>query len=232
MLRKIPDSAVPYCRDGVLGARRLGLVEDAERLAQHARKRAADIAAAARADAERQFEAASHDGYRHGLERALSTWVPSLVALLEDEAQLKSRTRQALDRYLERVLTDAGVEAALIARCREGATRVDDTATGPWTLYLPDGRDTLLAQLSDAAPDVLQVRRGDAPWPVLERGDVVIEIDPRRPATRHLAGLLDADALQDTLERHARAYASDALRALRDADVRNGIRHDPTGDAP
>ena len=73
MLRKIPDSVVPFARDGVLSARRLGHVEAAERVQRHARKRASRMATSACEDAERQFEEASRAGYRDGLERALTT---------------------------------------------------------------------------------------------------------------------------------------------------------------
>lgn len=231
MLRKIPDSAVPFFRDGVLAARRLGLVEDAERLDDHARKRAAAMATASREDAERQFEEASRAGYRDGLERALSAWLPQFADLLADEARLKSRTRQALDRYLDRALTDAGVEAALVTRCRETAAKADDTTPEAWTLYLPDDRGALVERLSGIAPDLLQLRRGETPWLVLERGDIVIDIDPTRPAARHLAELLDADSLGHGLERRARDYAADAVRARCDGSLRDALRQHDTGDA-
>lgn len=230
MLRKIPDSAVPFVRDGVLPAQRLALAEHADRLVDHARRRAVDIGAAARDDAERQCDEARRVGYREGFEHALSNWLPRLGELLEDEAQLKSRTRQAMERYLDVALADAGVEAALITRCCERASDADN-APDTWTLYLPNDRGELMERLRENDAERLDIRRGDAPWPVLERGDVVIEIDPKRPASRHLAEWLDTETLRDALEQRARAYADDASRALRHGEVRRKIRHRDTGDA-
>lgn len=229
MLRKIPDSVVPFARDGVLPARRLGHAEAAERLQRHARKRATHTAGLAQAEAERQFEEASRAGYRDGFERALSTWLPKLAEVLEDEAQMKSRTRRALDAYLHEALTDAGIEAALVARCCESAASGDDAQRAPWTLHVPDDRGDLVDRLAETSVAMLQVRRGDTPWVVLERGDLVIEIDPLRPATRHLAELVEGEALRDVLEQRAQDYAGQTLRALRQDTVRRHIRRHHTG---
>lgn len=232
MLRKIPDSAVPFARDGVLSARRLGHVEAADRLHRHARKRATHTAASAQAEAERQFEEASRAGYRDGLERALSAWLPVLADVLEDEAQMKSRTRQALEDYLHQALGDAGIEAALIARCCETAAAADDAVAGAWTLYVPEDRGELVERLAETSSAMLQVRRGEAPWAVLERDDRVVEIDPRRPAARRLTELLDGEALRECLEQRAIGYAADTLHALRQDTVRKQFRRDHTGGEP
>jgi hypothetical protein len=214
MLRKIPDSAVPFARNGVIAASALGQAESAERLLRFAQSRATQLLN----DAERQAHdlrtQACQAGYREGVMQALTAAVPALAELLEDEAQLKERVRLEMEKRIRAALTDAGIEAALIAQCCLGES--GPGAPGQtWTLYLPEDRTELAARLDAQLPDgALRVRPGQAPTPVLERGDRVIELNTSESALRQLPTWLDEQALADPLRQRALDFAAAVERAV------------------
>jgi hypothetical protein len=230
MLRKIPDSAVPFARDGVIAASVLGQADCAERLLHFARKRAAQILA----DAEQQVDAlhaqAHQAGYREGMAEALTAAVPRLAELLADETRVKVLVRQEMEARIRETLTEAGIEAALVAQCCL-AEASEPGVEGAWTLYVPEDRRELLERLeAQVAQGVLRVRPGEVPNPVLERADRVIELNTTELAMRQLSSWLDEYALGEALRERACDYAADVERAIKISAVRSGLTHLNTED--
>jgi hypothetical protein len=208
MLRKIPDSVVPFARNGVIVASALGQAESAERLQRFAQARATQLLDDAQRQADDLRAQACQAGYREGMTQALTAAVPALAELLADEAQLKARVRLEMEKRIRAALTAAGIEAALIAQCCL-AESGPETAGQSWTLYLPEDRVELAARLDAQLTDgTLRVRAGQASIPVLERGDRVIELNTSESALRQLSVWFDEQALADTLRQRAVDFAT------------------------
>ena len=213
MLRKIPDSAVPFARNGVIAASTLGRAELPERLQRFAQKRAAQTLAQAQLRAEDLHAQACQDGYLEGLAQALTAVVPGLTEMLADEARFKEKVRAEMEGRIRVALTEAGIEAALIERaCLLGPPGVVDEV---WTLYLPNDRAKLVDRLKTRIGEgTLRVLPGELSYPVLERGDHVIAFDTTEPALRQLSAWLGEQTLSESLRQRASQYTEAVERSL------------------
>ncbi|WP_368566239.1 hypothetical protein [Pseudoxanthomonas sp. UTMC 1351] len=224
MFRKIPDSAVPFARNGVIAASTLGRAERPERLQRFAEKRAAQTLAQAQLRADELHAQACQDGYFEGLAQALTAAVPRLAELLADEVRLKAQVRAEMEGRIRVALAEARIEAALIAQaCLLGPAEATDEA---WTLYLPDDRAKLIDHLKmRIGEDTLRVRPGQLPYPVLERGDHVIALDTAEPALRQLSAWLGEQALAEALQQRASQYTVAVERSLKASATRTHLVH-------
>jgi len=216
MLRVIASTAASYVVDGVIPASAVACAARAEQLERGARKRADVLLKTAQQQAEDVTRHAMAQGYAHGYAEAMAAFVPQAMDLLSQERALVEAAMTRLRALLQETLGQLGMETTLIAHCRALST---DTAEDRALLRLPQGRDDLLAALSDLpSMQHVELRLDDITHPVLELGKLVFEFDPQRELLKEAEPLLRDPALKGALARTAEAYAEHVRRSVQESE--------------
>lgn len=191
MLRIYPESALDYAVEGVVQAASLGHATEVTRLRAVARAQARDERERARDEASALSGRALAEGYRDGLVQAITSLLPLLEALQQEQRVLGDAMRSQMRERLQAMAADPAVAVPQwTAACEHWAAQADVALV----LHLPDTQPALLAALR-AVPALAQVdiRPAARQQPLLEVGPMAYSLDVQQ---------LLLESVDDALQRH------------------------------
>lgn len=204
MLKRFPETALRFAIDGVIAPSVLREAARAVQLEHYARRRAAALMAPLPGHIERVKKEARLEGYAQGYVEGITQAVPHLAAMLADAQAVRATLRQQLCDAVRCSLEDEDVAAELIVqRCEKSMADADDLV-----LYLPESNPQLRQAVSGklqalAASRNVVLRSTNGPYPLLQAGGRLLELDPAGA----LLAAIDLEAGAPALDAEARARA-------------------------
>ena len=227
MLKHYPDTAVFHAVDGIISPAALGLAARGAAIEHFARRRAAAELEAVAAQKEAALRDARMQGHREGYIEAVEAALPYLVACLEDAQRLRSTLLEQMRDILEASLVEAGVHVDLVVRRLD---QIVGAEAQPIVLHVPEGDEVLGPQvrkrLAEAGTRLkLKVLATRSPYPLLQSGELVCELDPATPILAAVELTLDPVLLDGVARARAEAYVETF-----EAAQRRYLPVRPTGD--
>lgn len=177
MLHSYPETLLDYAVDGVIQAASRHRADRAERLLDFAHRQAIQGRDQAALEATAVRATAACEGYRDGLLQAMTSVLPIVQSLRQEQIALQSRLREDMITALAAMEGSASVAVAQLEQLLAGPVAALPPLQGI-VLHVPEQHPGLLQSLRDApALQGLTLQPANRAHLLLEVGSVAFELD-------------------------------------------------------